>query len=233
MGCRKGLKAEMTSTTKESPRRPCLGWWRVKCWTDRWPARDPYAAGENRLCPLTRGPLAARGRTVEWERRTHPPTARPRKNEVELVLHTKPRGVVVTDLSEESTFEAGRYASAVWPRLVVVGEGALLILTRRSGTTRRSRSGRPAGPLQVNLSAWSLAREEPATGSPNRSWGRVCSLGATAARRLFSGKRLLSRQRGGGGGIVPWSPRHELLKSSWLCLGGAELVHYGANRLPE
>ncbi len=47
-------------------------------------------------------------------------TARPRKNEGELVLHTKPRGVVVTDLSEESAFEAGRYAFAVWPRLVVV-----------------------------------------------------------------------------------------------------------------
>ncbi len=49
-----------------------------------------------------------------------PPTARLRKNEGELVLHTKPRGVVVTDLSEESAFEAGRYAFAVWPRLVVV-----------------------------------------------------------------------------------------------------------------
>ncbi len=84
--------------------------------TERWPAWGPYAVGENRLCPLTRGPLAAKGRTVEGER----PTARPRKNEDELVLHTKPRGVVVTDLSEESVFEAGRYAFAVWPRLVAV-----------------------------------------------------------------------------------------------------------------
>ncbi len=104
-----------------------------------------------------------------------PPTARPRKNEGELVLHTKPRGVVVTDLSEESAFEAGRYAFAVWPR---GGEAALLIPTRRSGTTRRGRSGRPVGPLQVNPSAWSLTREGPATGSPNRSWGRVRSLGS-------------------------------------------------------
>ncbi len=96
------VKKDVSSTTKESPRRPSLGWWRVKCWTKRWPARGPYAAGENRLCPLTRGPLAAKGWTVEGERRTHPLTARPRKNEGELILHTKPRGVVVTDLSEES-----------------------------------------------------------------------------------------------------------------------------------
>ncbi len=88
--------------------------------TERWPAWGPYAVGENRLCPLTRGPLAAKGRTVEGERPTRAPTARPRKNEDELVLHTKPRGVVVTDLSEESVFEAGRYAFAVWPRLVAV-----------------------------------------------------------------------------------------------------------------
>ncbi len=120
MGCREGLEAEKPSTTKESPRRPCLGCWRVKRWTDRWPARGPYAAGENRLCPLTRGPLVAKGRTKEEERRTRPPTARPRKNEGELVLHTKTRGVVVTVFSEESAFEAGRYAFAVWPHLVVV-----------------------------------------------------------------------------------------------------------------
>ncbi len=81
------------SARKESPWRPCPGWWSVKCWTDRWPARGPNAAGENRLCPHTRGPLAAKGRT---------------------------RGVAVTVLSEESTFEAGRNAFAVWPRLVAV-----------------------------------------------------------------------------------------------------------------
>ncbi len=85
----------------------------MKCWTDRWPALGPNAAGENRLCPHTRGLLVAKGRTVEGERRTRPPTARPRKNEGELVLHTKPRGVAVTDLSEESAFEAGRNAFAV------------------------------------------------------------------------------------------------------------------------
>ncbi len=42
------------------------------------------------------------------------------KNEGELDLHTKPRRVAVTDLSEESTFGAGRNASAVWPRPVTV-----------------------------------------------------------------------------------------------------------------
>ncbi len=108
------------SARKESPWRPCPGWWSVKCWTDRWPARGPNAAGESRLCPHTRGPLAAKGRTVAGERQRVPPTARPRINEDELVLHAKPRGVAVTVLSEESTFEAGRNAFAVWPRLVAV-----------------------------------------------------------------------------------------------------------------
>ncbi len=73
----------------------------------------PYTAGEKRLCLLTRGPLAANGRAVEGERRTRLPTASPRKNEGELDLHTKPRWVAVTDLSEESAFGAGRNASAV------------------------------------------------------------------------------------------------------------------------
>ncbi len=96
-----------------------------------------------------------------------PPTARPRKNEGELVLHTKPRGVV----------HSGQicFCGLASPR---GGEAALLIPTRRSRTTRRGRSGRPVGPLQVNPSAWSLTREGPATGSPNRSWGRVRSLGS-------------------------------------------------------
>ncbi len=49
-----------------------------------------------------------------------PPTARPRINEDELDPHAKPLGVAVTVLSEESTFEAGRNAFAVWPRPVVV-----------------------------------------------------------------------------------------------------------------
>ncbi len=62
----------------------------------------------------------AKGRTVEGESPTRPPTARPKKNDDGLFLHTKPRGVGVTDLSEESVFEAGRYAFAVWSRLVVV-----------------------------------------------------------------------------------------------------------------
>ncbi len=92
----------------------------MKCWTERRPAQGPYAVGENRLCLQTRGLLAAKGRTVEGERPTRSPTARPKKNEDELFLHTKPRGVVETDLSEESVFEAGRYAFAVWSRLVAV-----------------------------------------------------------------------------------------------------------------
>ncbi len=91
----------------------------------------------------------------------------------------------MTDLSEESVFEVGKYAFAVWsPRS---GEKALLIPTRGSGTTRRSRCGGSAGPLQVNPSAWSLARKRPATGSPDRSRGRIRSLGAAPARRLLSG----------------------------------------------
>ncbi len=92
----------------------------MKHWTERWPAQGPYAAGENRLCLLTRCPLAAEGRTVEGESPTRPPTARPKKNDDGLFLHTKTRGVGVTDLSEESVFEAGRYAFAVWSRLVAV-----------------------------------------------------------------------------------------------------------------
>ncbi len=139
----------------------------MKCWTERWPARGPYAAGENRLCPLTRGPLAAKGRTVEGERRTRPPTARPRKNEGELILHTKPPGVVVTDLSEECAFEVGRYAFVVWPRLVAVkrlssfrlegqerlgGAEAAGLLGRFRSTCLRGRwrgMGRPRAPQTV------------------------------------------------------------------------------------
>ncbi len=79
---------------------------------------------------------------------------------------------------------------------------------------RRSRSGRSAGPLQVNSSAWSLVRERPATGSPDRSRGRMRSLGTTPARRLLSGQQLLSIRGGGGSGIVPRPPGHKLLKSS-------------------
>ncbi len=85
----------------------------MKCWTDRWPARGPNAAGENRLCPHTRGPPAAKETDCSGGKTTRPPTARPRINEDELVPHAKPLGVAVTVLSEESTFEAGRNAFAV------------------------------------------------------------------------------------------------------------------------
>ncbi len=90
------------STTKESPWRPCLGCWRVKHWAERWPARGPYAVGENRLCLLTRGPLTAERRMVEGEGATHPPTAKPKKNDTGLLLHTKSRGVGVK--SSQVTF---------------------------------------------------------------------------------------------------------------------------------
>ncbi len=56
----------------------------------------------------------SRGKTMR------PPTARPRINEDERDPHAKPLGVAVTVLSEESTFEAGRNAFAVWPRPVAV-----------------------------------------------------------------------------------------------------------------
>ncbi len=76
---------------------------------------------ENQLCLLTCG--------ARWQRMDGlqkgkdgrvQPTASPSKNEGELDLHTKPRRVAVTDLSEESAFGAGRNASAVWPRPVTV-----------------------------------------------------------------------------------------------------------------
>ncbi len=118
MGCREGLEAAAPSTVKESPRRPCSGWRREKCCG--WPARVPYTAGEKQLCLLTCGSPAANGWAAKGERRTRPPTASPSENEGELDLHTKPRRVVVTDLSEESTFGAGRNAFAVWPRPVTV-----------------------------------------------------------------------------------------------------------------
>ncbi len=68
---------------------------------------------ETVVSPNMWGPLAANGRAAKGERRKRPPTASPSKNEGELDLHTKPRRVAVTDLSEESAFGAGRNASAV------------------------------------------------------------------------------------------------------------------------
>ncbi len=90
----------------------------------------------------------------------------------------------------------------------------LLIPTGRSGMTRRSRSGRPVGPLQVNPSVWSLAREGPATGSPNHSWGGCAAWAPLLPDGSFLGSDLLPRQRGGGSGMVPHPPGHDLLKSS-------------------
>ncbi len=112
------------------------------------------------------------------------------------------------------------------------GETTLLIPTWRSGTTRVSRSGRLVGPLHVNPFAWLLAGRRPAAGSPNRSGGKARGLGS-AARGLLPGGRLLPRHRGGGSWKIPCSPRHELIESSRLSFGRAELVHYSANSLPE
>ncbi len=78
-----------------------------------------------------------------------------------------------------------------------------------------------------------MAGKGPTTGSPKCRWGRVRSLGTTSTKRLLPGERLLSRHRGGGSGMVPRSPRHKLLKSSRLRLGGAEFLHYRAYRFPE
>ncbi len=57
--------------------------------------------------------------------------------------------------------------------------------------TRNSRNGRLVGPLQVNPLAWLLAGRRPATGSPNRSGGRVRGLGS-AARGLLSANRCVT-----------------------------------------
>ncbi len=163
MGCREGLEAETPSTSKESPRRPCLGWWRVKCWTDRWPARGPYAAGENRLCPPNTWPAGGKRTDCRGGKTNESPSCQTEEKwGWTRSAHQASRGGC-------DRFERGervwgwqiRFCGLVSPR---GGEAALLIPTRRSGMTRRSRSGRPVGPLQVNPSAWSLAREGPATG---------------------------------------------------------------------
>ncbi len=72
-----------------------------------------------------------------------PPTASPSENEGELDLHTKPRRVVVTDLSEESAFGAGRNAFAVWPRPVTVKR----LSSFRPGGQERPRLAEAAGLL--------------------------------------------------------------------------------------
>ncbi len=68
--------------------------------------------GEPTVSPHTR-PAGGERTNCNGGKTTRPPTARPRINEDELVPHAKPRGVAVTVLSEESTFEAGRNAFAV------------------------------------------------------------------------------------------------------------------------
>ncbi len=68
--------------------------------------------GEPTASPHTR-PAGGERTDCGGGKTTRPPTARPIIKENELVLHAKPRGVAVTDLSEESTFEAGRNAFAV------------------------------------------------------------------------------------------------------------------------
>ncbi len=148
MGCREGLEAEMPSTTKESPRRPCLGWRRVKCWTDRWPAR-----GRTRRTRLS--PNCQTEEKWGWTRSAH---------------QASRGGCDRFERGERIWGGQIRFCSLASPR---GGEAALLIPTRRSGTTWRGWSGRPVGPLQVNPSAWSLAREGPAT-APQTVVGGGC-----------------------------------------------------------
>ncbi len=71
-------------------------------------------------CPLTRGLLVVKGRTVEGKDERVPQLPDRGKMRVNSFCTPNLEGVVVTDLSEESAFEAGRYAFAVWPRLAVV-----------------------------------------------------------------------------------------------------------------
>ncbi len=74
-----------------------------------WPAWGLYAVEENRECLLSRGPLVAKEWVLGGESLMHLPNATLKEADVDgLFLHTKPLGVSVTDLSEESVLEAGR-----------------------------------------------------------------------------------------------------------------------------
>ncbi len=177
MGCREGLEAAAPSTVKESPRRPCSGWWERSAGLTVAGTGSVHCRRETAVSPNMR--LAG----GEWTgckggKTNASPNCQPEWKWGWMDLHTKPRRVAVTDLSEESAFGAGRNAFGLAsPRN---GETTLLIPTRRSGTTRVSRSGRLVGPLHVNPLAWLLAGRRPATGSPNRSGGRARGLGSAA-----------------------------------------------------
>ncbi len=78
-------------------------------WTEKCPAWGPYAVEENRECLLSRGPLATKERVLGGEILMRLPNATLKEADVDgLFLHTKPLGMCVTDLSEESVLEAGR-----------------------------------------------------------------------------------------------------------------------------
>ncbi len=108
------------------------------------------------------------GRAAKGERRTRPPTASPSENEAELDLHTKPRRVVVTDLSEESAVRGGqkkkRFCGLASPRNGMKRLSSFP--TRRSGTTRVSRSGRLVGPLHVNHACVVVGGKKTGRGLP-------------------------------------------------------------------
>ncbi len=130
------------------------------------------------------------------ERRTRPPTASPSENEGELDLHTKPRRVVVTDLSEESAFGVGRNAFAVWPRPVTVKR----LSSFRPGGQERPGLAEAAGLLgrfMLTRLRGCWREEDRPRALPNRSGGKARGLGS-AARGLLPGGRLLPRHRGGG-----------------------------------
>ncbi len=120
----------------------------MKHWIERWPSRGPYAVPI--VSPNT---WSAGGRRTDGRggRPNASPTAR-NKNYAGLFLHTKPRGVGVTDLSEESMFEAGRYAFAVWSRLVAMKKLSSSRLEGQEQLGRRQLRSLGAAPARRLLS---------------------------------------------------------------------------------
>ncbi len=130
MGCREGLEAAAPSTVKESPWRPCSRWWREKCWTDGWPARVPYTAGEKQLCLLTCGPLAANGRAVKGLVGKRPATGSPNRS------GGRARPVCSLFISSSSTSEP----QVVDSREAAISRGAAEVLDAQWGKMEDSLS---------------------------------------------------------------------------------------------